>query len=68
MSVGWFINIWGHFHRENKFRLVQSLTKTGEDLFSLGYRVYVERCLYINYVAVGPNAFFIMLPHWKNMS
>ena len=30
-----------------------------------GDRIYEMRCLY---VAVGPNALFIVLPHWANMS
>ena len=30
----------------------------------LGDRIYEMRCLF---VAVGPNALFIMLPHWDNM-
>ena len=28
-------------------------------------RIYETRCLF---VAVGPNARFIVLPHWENMS
>ena len=40
---------------ENKFRLFQVL----------GDRIYEMRCLF---VAVGPNARFIVLPHWDNMS
>ena len=50
--------------------------KTSLDVFSLsreevwtfsvlGDRIYEMRCLF---VAVGPNARFIMLPHWDNMS
>ena len=31
----------------------------------LGDRIYEMRCLF---VAVGPNARFIVLPHWDNMS
>ena len=31
----------------------------------LGDRIYEMRCLF---VAVGPNARFIVLPHWVNMS
>ena len=30
-----------------------------------GDRIYEMRCLF---VAVGPNARFIVLPHWDNMS
>ena len=40
---------------ENKFGLFQVL----------GDRIYEMRCLF---VAVGPNARFIVLPHWDNMS
>ena len=50
--------------------------KTSLDVFSLrraqtwtfsvlGERIYEMRCLF---VAVGPNARFIVLPHWDNMS
>ena len=49
--------------------------KTRLDVFSLGRefgtfqvlgdRIYEMRCLF---VAVGPNARFIVLPHWDNMS
>ena len=50
--------------------------KTSLDVFSLireqvwtfsvlGDRIYEVRCLF---VAVGPNALFIVLPHWENMS
>ena len=50
--------------------------KTSLDVFSLGRkqvwkfsvlgdRIYEMRCLF---VAVGPNARFIVLPHWDNMS
>ena len=31
----------------------------------LGDRIYEMKCLF---VAVGPNARFIVLPHWDNMS
>ena len=31
----------------------------------LGDRIYKMRCLF---EAVGPNALFIVLPHWDNMS
>ena len=52
------------------------MLKTGLDVFSLrreqvwtflvlGDRIYEMRCLF---VAVGPNARFIVLPHWDNMS
>ena len=40
---------------KNKFGLFQSL----------GDRIYEVKCLF---VAVGPNARFIVLPHWDNMS
>ena len=40
---------------ENKFGLFQVL----------GDRIYEMGCLF---VAVGPNAHFIVLPHWDNMS
>ena len=40
---------------ENKFGLFQVL----------GDRIYEMRC---PFVAVGPNARFIVLPHWDNMS
>ena len=30
-----------------------------------GDRIYEKRCLF---VAVGPNARFVVLPHWDNMS
>ena len=48
--------------------------KTSLDIFSLsreqvfavlGDQIYEMRCLF---VAVGPNARFIVLPHWDNMS
>ena len=40
---------------ENKLRLSQSL----------GDQIYEMKCLF---VAVGPNARYIVLPHWDNMS
>ena len=55
---------------EKKFGLIQSLTKRSLALFSLGRKqvwtldlgdkIYEMRCLF---VAVGPNALFIVLPH-----
>ena len=53
-----------------------TVAKTSSDVFSLsreqvltfsvlGDRIYEMRCLF---VAVGPNALFIVLPHWDNMS
>ena len=52
------------------------MVKTSLDIFSLsgeevwtfsvlGDRIYEMRCLF---VAVGPNARFIVLPHWDNVS
>ena len=57
-------------------RRVIFTAKTSFDIFSLnqeqvwtfsvlGDQIYEMRCLF---VAVGPNARFIVLPHWNNMS
>ena len=61
-------------HRTDSWVIFTS--KTSLDVFSLrpeqvwtfsvlGDRIYVMRCLF---VAVGPNASFIVLPHWIYMS
>ena len=55
---------------------VNFMAKTSLDIFSLkqeqvwtfsilGDWIYEMRCIF---VAVGPNARFIVLPHWDNMS
>ena len=55
----------GHFHRKTSFD-VFSLSREQVWTFSvLSDRIYEMRCLF---VAVGPNARFIVLPHWDNMS
>ena len=51
----------GHFHRENKF----GISSLSRNFSVLGDRIYEMRCLF---VAVGPNALFIVLPHWDKMS
>ena len=53
-------NIQGHFHGEKQFGQKQVWTYS-----VLDDQIYGIRC---PFVALGPNARFIVLPHWDNMS
>ena len=53
------------FTAKNKFGHIESSPEQVWTFSVLGDRLYEMRCLF---VAVGLNTYFIVLPHWDNMS
>ena len=63
-SVSYLVSFFGAI-RENGDMITISVSQCCFLSRRSGDRIYEIRCLF---VAVGPNARFIVLPHWDNMS